>query len=258
MKQKRSFYLNSTISINICTYKNNFNNSKLRYTDTYNFSPYVHWWANKTRWGLLRTFKFSPYLNLSIPLPTNIFPIIKYTSNMIVPHKWTQMLWSALPNCFFRYFLLPIIRAVCICEGHTCRVRISQCVKWARWYSAQGPMFTKLHRLVGIGIPFANLGRSHEGWENVFLAHWGRHFAYGIFTFIFMKGDYFVLIHISLNAPIDSSFSMIIIWRWTDGRPLSEVMTTYSLAHVFVIPAQTPFHVLYWPWQYVRFADEWQ
>ena len=38
------------------------------------------------------------YLNLSIHLPTIILSIIWYTPISIIPHKWTQIQWLALPN----------------------------------------------------------------------------------------------------------------------------------------------------------------
>ena len=75
-----------------------FNHLKLRYTDLRNFLTKRALVSQPIKLIVAKDSNILHYLNLSINSPSIILLIIWYTPNIIVPHKWTQIWWLALPN----------------------------------------------------------------------------------------------------------------------------------------------------------------
>ena len=74
------------------------NHLKLRYTEPCNFLTKRALVNQPSTLVVAKDSSILHYLNLSMYLPTIIIAIIKYTPNMTVPHKWTQIWRLALPN----------------------------------------------------------------------------------------------------------------------------------------------------------------
>ena len=72
----------------------------------------------------------------------------------------------------------------------------------------------------------------------------GRHFAHDIFKRIFLNGNVWISINISLRSvpggPIDNipALVQIMAWRWPGDKPLSEPMMVNLLTHICVTRPQ--------------------
>ena len=74
------------------------NHFKLSYTNPCNYLTKRASVNQPSMFANAKDSKISNYLNLSMYLPTIIIAIIKYTPNMIIPTKWTQICSLLLVN----------------------------------------------------------------------------------------------------------------------------------------------------------------
>ena len=98
LNNDKQFFLFKFNYINTRLYlEYNVNHLKLRYTDPCNFFTKCALVIQPNTLVVAKDSNISHHFNVSINSPTVIFPIIQYTPNLIVPHKWTQMWWLVLP-----------------------------------------------------------------------------------------------------------------------------------------------------------------